>query len=461
MKWSGLWARMASFGKWKAGRVKCFLKPVWQTLRDEDGQALAIYVCAVVAVLAFVGLAIDVGQIRYQKRQFQAAADAAAVAGAIEISTCGTTAHCSAMTTAAKQAVTENGITVATSLTQCSTGASGVTLWVNNGPCFLGSSTADPNYGSSSYVEAVVQAPVNMFFARLVGFRTMNVTARAEAHAGPSSQNCLVVGANDTGNSGWGLTLNGGTIDASCGVYDDWNGSGALDEASSSGGVTSTGFKVHGSGCSPCNGGSFGSNSPVYNSPVLTDPLGYLTSDSDAPTAGSCTSQSSTPTSGTTFTQATFCSGFTVNSGTVTLSAGTYYIEGPVLLDSGATLTGTGVTLYFTGNGSLTANSNTSKISLSAPTTGNLAGIAIWQASSDSNAMIVDTGSYLNVSGAIYAPGAQLTMNSSSGTSTAGCTLIDVGQVMLDSGANISLGNSCSAFSGSQAFQGGSVTMAE
>jgi len=444
--------------------MRCFWEFLRQGLRDESGQSLVLGTVCIFTLLAFAGLAIDVGQLRYQKRQMQAAADAAALAGALELSTCGGTPDCAAMTAAAQSAVAENGLTVATPLTQCTgaPSATGLTLWVNNGPCRLGSTSADPNYGNTQYVEAVLSSPVNTFFASVAGFKSMTVTVRAVATGAPADY-CLVVSANNTSSSApTGMTLNssGGIIDATnCSVYDDSGGPNAL-ESNPGATVDSTKFMVHGA-WSPDNGGTF-SSTPSTGAPPLPDPLAYLTANNDAPTPGSCTSQSSTPGNGATLTPATFCSGFNLNSGVaVSMSPGTYIIEGGVNIGSGATLSGSGVTLYFTGSGQLQANSN-STVSLSAPTSGSLAGILIWQASSDSNAMIIDSGASSKFDGAIYAPGAQLTLNAAG--NTAACTLVDVGSVMLDASANFTINMSssdCSAYANSQAFSSGSAALVE
>ena len=78
-------------------------------LREDGGQAAILAAVGMIAILAFLGLAIDVGHLRYVKRQLQIAADAAAVAGALEIQSCGGTKNCSAMQVAAQDALTENG----------------------------------------------------------------------------------------------------------------------------------------------------------------------------------------------------------------------------------------------------------------------------------------------------------------------------------------------------------------
>jgi Flp pilus assembly protein TadG len=424
-------------------------------LADESGQALVLGSVCIVTLLVFAGLAIDVGRIRYEKRQMQAAVDAAALAGAIEMSTCGSTADCSAMTTAAKSALAENGFTVTTPLTQCaSNSSSGLTLWVNNGPCYLGSTSADPEYGSTKYVEAVLTGPVSTIFAGAAGFKTMKITVRAEAAGAPSTY-CVIVSANSASTT-QGITLqggsNGGISAPTCGIYDD-DSSSSNAVTDNSGTVTSKKFMVVGTGIQ--NSGATITPSPTTSQSALADPLTYLT----APSAGSCTGQSSTPANGATLTPATFCSGITLNSNvSVTMGAGTYYIENGINVDNGATLNGTaGVTVYIA-TGQANFNSG-STVELVAPTTGSLAGIALWQGASDTNEINLDSGATSEIDGALYAPTAELTLNSA--TNAAACTLVDVGSVMLDSGATFSVGSNCAAFSSSQAFKSGSAAMVE
>jgi Flp pilus assembly protein TadG len=420
-------------------------------LREESGQAVVVGVVSMIAVLPCVGLAIDIGQFRYEQQKMQAAVDAAALAGAIEVSSCGGTADCSAMQKAAQQALVENGFTGSTLKIQCASPGTGLTLTVNNGPCSKGSTSGDPNYGSTSYVEALLAAPSNTFFANLVGIHTIHITVRAEAYVAPSF--CLFTSTSNTTTSGpQGILLNGGTLTANCGVMDDSGSSGAL---ASNSGVTfnSTKFDVHG-GWSPNNGGAF-SSTPVTRAPAVPDPLSYLT----APTAGSCTGQNVAGSGTTTLNPGTFCYGFNLNSNTtVALNPGTYIIKGGVNVGTGATLRGTGVTLFFTGSGQLQMNSG-STAQLVAPTSGGLAGILIWEASSDSNSIIIDSGATGEYQGAIYAPSAQLTLNS--GGNTAAYTIVDVKTMILNSGANFTINSNYSSLANGSPVKSGSAALAE
>ena len=420
-------------------------------LRDESGQAIVIGVVSLMAVLPCVGLAIDVGQFRFQQQRMQSAVDAVALAGAIEVSSCAGTANCTALQTAAQQALVENGFTGSTLKKQCAAVATGLTLIVNNGPCSLGSTTGDPNYGNSSYVEALLSAPANTFFANLVGIHSIRISVRAEAYVAPSF--CLFTSTSNTTSSGpQGILPNGGTLGANCGVMDDSGSSGAL--ASNSGATfNSTKFDVHG-GWSPNNGGAF-SSTPVTAVPAVADPLSYLT----PPTAGSGTSQTVAGTGSTTLNPGTFCSGFNLNSNTtVALNPGTYIIEGGVNVGSGATMTGTGVTLYFTGSGQLQMNSG-STAQLVAPTTGSLGGILIWEASSDSNAIILNGNTSADFQGAVYAPAAQLTINSAA--NTAQYTILDVNTLILNTGANFTINSNYSSLAGGSPVKSGSAVLAE
>jgi len=420
-------------------------------LREESGQAMVVGVVSLMAVLPCVALAIDVGQFRFQQQQMQAAVDAAALAGAIEVSSCAGTANCTALQTAAQRALVENGFGGSTLKSQCATPGTVLTLTVNNGPCSLGSTSGDPNYGKTGYVEAVLSGPANTIFANLVGLRTIRIAVRAEAYVAPSF--CLFTSTSNTTSTGpQGILLNGGTLSANCGAIDDSGSSGALT-TNSGATFNTTKFSVHG-GWSPNNGGAF-SSTPVTGVPAVADPLSYLT----APTAGTCTSQTVAGTGSTTLNQGTFCSGFNLNSNTtVALNPGTYIILGGVNMGTGSTLTGTGVTLFFSGSGALQMNTG-STAQLVAPTTGSLAGIVIWEAGSDTNAMIINGNTSAKFEGAVYAPGAQLTINSAA--NTAKYTVLDVNSLILNTGANFAIGSDYSSLAGGSPVKSGSAALAE
>ena len=123
--------------------------------------------------------------------------------------------------------------------------------------------------------------------------------------------------------------------------------------------------------------------------------------------------------------------GLQIQSGTVTLSPGVYYIgEKGVSVSAGATLKGTGVTLIFTSTaspfndkkiGTFDANGGAT-IDLSAPSAGTYAGILMYQdprtPDSNTTAMNVTGNSSSSFSGAIYAPSVEVKFTGNSSMST-------------------------------------------
>ena len=431
--------------------MRGILKRLGLLVRDESGDVLILGAVGMVAIVAFAGLAIDVGQLRFERRRLQAAADAAAMAGAIELTSCGGTANCSNMQTAAKQALVENGYTASnvTLVTQCaSSSATNTLLTLNNGPCALGSTTSDPNYGNTGVVEAVVSQPQGMTFARVLGITSETVKARAEASLG-SSKFCFYTSTqpSDQGSSGpVGMLLNGGTITSSCGIMDDSGSSNALE--SDNGTFTAPIFNVHG-GWGIDNGGTF-TPKPTTSATAVSDPLSYLTPPGEGTVQQS---NNYSPGSSVTLQPGAYLGGININSGvTVTLSQGTYYMGGSINVDG--SLIGNNVTLYFT-SGTLQMNSGVT-VQLTAPTSGTYAGIVLWQSSTNSNGMDIDSGSNSYFQGAIYLPDATLTLNSSCNT-TAQYTIVDVNNLIVDSGAVFNLGNNYSSLANGSPIKGGAV----
>jgi hypothetical protein len=139
-------------------------------------------------------------------------------------------------------------------------------LTINNGPCALGAS--DPNNLNVNYVEAVVTKQQPTFFAKIFGFRTFQISARAEAGKSPAASPCL----NITGTTGQTLTLNSGAritdgVGSTCGVNDNSSGTPAVME--NSGVTVNVGtYTVHGTVTN--NGGSY-NPTPTIGAPTQPD----------------------------------------------------------------------------------------------------------------------------------------------------------------------------------------------
>ncbi len=172
-------------------------------MKDESGQVIIVTAFSLVAILASVGLAVDVGTMYRARRVLQSAADAGAIAAAVELPYGDATA-------AAQADAASNGIT---------NGSNGATVTVNNPPL------SGPNAGNSAYVEVIASQSESLFFMRALGKTSATVSARAVATLSPS-QNCIYT----LGTSGTDILINGSdTLTApNCGIIDDSSYSQAL-----------------------------------------------------------------------------------------------------------------------------------------------------------------------------------------------------------------------------------------
>jgi Flp pilus assembly protein TadG len=420
-------------------------------LADEQGSVAVMVALSMVVVVAFVGLAVDVGQLRLEKGRLQAAADAVALSGALESSQCAGTAGCAAMVTAAQTALCENGYKLnATSVpTGCTRSTSGVTLALNNGPSALGAS--DPNHGSTSYVEVVLTETQPLYFANVIGLKSMNLNARAETATG-SSNSCMYV-LRPTGTA---LQLNASTLTMQCGITIESNSSSAMQVNAST--VTADPINIH---------GGYSSSSSTINGNISTgvattsDPLAYI----PTPPLGSCGSSSASPfygaataavvnTGNATFNPGRYCQGITINAGTATFKPGIYILDSWMQVNAGS-ISGTGVTFYIT-TGSIQFNA-TANITLVAPTTGTYAGILFYQSPTNGSAAQLNAAIGSKFEGALYFPDATLQLNASN---TAAYTIVDAAQVQLNA-SKFTLNDDYSSLPGGSPIKGGTSVLVE
>jgi len=417
-------------------------------LNDERGNILVLTALCISVLLSCLAIAIDVGYIYITQRQLQMLADSAAMAGALEASACGSS-NCTVIQTAATTAVTEGGNPAPTVFLQCATASgTGLLLTINNGPCALGAS--DPNNLNVNYVEVVATRQQPTFFARLLGYSTFKISARAEAGKSPAAGPCM----NIIGTTGQTLTLNSGAkitdgVGSNCGVNVNSSGTPAVME--NSGVTVNVGtYTVHGTVTN--NGGSY-TPAPTTGAPTQPDAFqAQITAGTlSTPTQPAVSSTCCNPiNNATTLQPGYYSSGLNFNGSgyTVTMNPGVYYFGGNLMV-GGVTLRGTGVTIYMS-NGQFNMNS-LSTINLTAPSSGPTAGLVIWQPASNTSQMNLDTGSNSSWGGGVYLPGAQLTLNGDSTVS--GFGMIVAKSVMLNSAISLSCtsmpGGACPGGSGS------------
>jgi Flp pilus assembly protein TadG len=331
--------------------------------RRPAGQTFLLISIALVVLLGVSALAVDIGDLWTTRRLMQSAADAGAVAGADEIAIGGTS---TAITAAAKDAASHNGFADGGTRP----GATNtITVAVHNPP------TSGPYAANSNAVEVDVSQTQPTYFMKVLGMQTVPVSTTAVAVSLGSgscvySLDLIAPGATTVGGTA--------TVTSACGLYDNSSSSSALTV---SGGGTITAPLVGVVGGTSINGG--GSTPPSTGIVQFGDPLAYISAPSFS--SSSCSSFKTQNISGAQSPQ-TYCGGIHINAGnSVTFGSGLYVIDGGgITIDGGASVSGTGVTFYLTGNngnGSSAANysgvtiNSTATVNLGSPCDGAASGI--------------------------------------------------------------------------------------
>jgi hypothetical protein len=391
----------------------------------ESGQSLILVACSLVVLIGMLGLAVDAGYLRYVRRELQTAADAAALAGAMDVY------YGSASVLAAGYgASSENGF---------ATGANGVTVTINNPPLH------GPFAGTSypTYVEAIVQdTSVPTFFSKIFGVNNVTLSASSVAAGGI---NCIY--GLDT-LSGGALSLTASVVNSRCGVVDNSNLTGLA------GLLCAPSIQLKGSDSiifgGTCSAG-FTAAKPVAITQTVADPFASLPLPAvlAPPTApASCVSPNCFTTAhniattatisqlpiyeggtvinapgsvvtvnpGTYFGPATGGPAFKITNTTVVFNPGTYYIESRAAGQPGIQIQSTtigGATKVSFGSGTYTVYGGI--------TDNNVFGSAVnWNSTGSSASLFIIDGGGLKLTGT---PGT----SGSASTSTGGVTFFNTG----------------------------------
>lgn len=373
--------------------------------RGEAGAVLPLVALCLAALMGFAGMSVDVGYWEYQQREEQSAADGAAVGAAQQLlyTTC---PNSSVATSAAKADATSNGYT---------DGTNNVQVIVNNPP------TSGPYASDKCAVDVqVVNSGVPTWFTKLFGFNVMKETTEAVGTlAGNGNSPCIwfltTSQQNDLSNSHINTP--------SCSIVMNTS-------ANFSNSTVNAAYIGYASGTNNVSGATFENASPSSMPPVA-DPCAempgceYLTQN--PPSTSSCGTNGN-------FSNTTVPAGCYASltlSGTDTLQSGQLYVVNGQFHVNGATVTGTDDTIYLTANASDTNYSN-ANLNVSAPTTGNYAGVAIFRPGSQSAAVDMSTCKCA-FTGLVYFPTAKVNF-SNDGNSY---TVLVVGQGNLSNSTNL------------------------
>ncbi|MDR5730540.1 MAG: pilus assembly protein TadG-related protein [Terriglobia bacterium] len=384
---------------------------------DESGQMLVLTALSLTILLGFVALAVDVGVMFRAQRNMQIAADAAAVAAALNANY--STVSGSSPTSAADAAAALNGV-------------ASQYVTVNTYP-----NIAYGWHTGLGYYEVLVSTPNPTIFMNVFGLHSINVAARAVAGIVPSPSCIYVLDQTDPAT----LDVQGDALinTPNCGIEVASSSPGAICTTGGKATINAPIIRTPGgqTGSGKCNG--YQSNVLQSGSLSVTDPLNnFLGSPTDPPCSGSPDTSTFTLTgtvAGPGFGNSV-CYMNAISISNANLGPGTYVFENGVTLNGTVnvgipsapnTTTTNGATLdvenggFWQGNAALSIYAPQNKatpyngIALMVPST-NLVPTCDPSIQQPAPCLQVQFGSgYGNLTGLIYAPAATVYMQDNGG----------------------------------------------
>jgi hypothetical protein len=377
---------------------------MWHNSKRRRGAVIVLVAICLTAMVAIVALAVDGGLLMDQRRRVQSAADAAALAAAIDLfnkwaanngqDTNGT-AKAGALSIAKANSYNNDGTTS--------------TVTVNIPP------KTSANYnGLAGYAEVNITYNQQRGFSAIFGNGTIPITAHAVAagQATPFEDGMLLLGKTGqtfkvVGNAD--VDVSSGDIHADT---TDAAGAGFTGNAT----ITAPGLELGGNPGYSVSGGNVTLNTTVTpNAPYEPDPFAYL----PPPSTSGMTTQSNgtlkiTGKNPVTLNPGLYIGGISISGqANVTLNPGIYYMQGGGFSDTGqGSLTGNGVMIYNDGGGAINI-AGQGTVTLSPPT--NLPspnsmydGFTLFQNRTSTQTIQVTGNGGMNITGTFYAADALL-----------------------------------------------------
>lgn len=371
---------------------------MFDLLRCKRGNALILVAVTSPLLVAAAAIGLDTIQLSLAKQTLQRSADSAATAGAFALLQNRTP-------TAAANAV-DRDLTLNNKITLSAPRV------VQNSP------QSGPMTGDMGAVRVVLTAKRAVpFMSFFTGDEGADIQVEATAAAVPTGNYCVV--SLETG-AATGIEFGGGSaFNFGCGLATNSTGSSAIWVHGSPKVTVST---VAAPGGVPPATSFLGSPTVIPNSRPLADPFANLPHP-ELPVT--CNDKLTIDDSGDHTVEPGCYDGMDLKKGNITLNAGTYYINGDTLsFGSKATVTGNGVTFVLTSRNAVSdpdsiASLDTSggpEINLTAPTTGDYAGLVIYQDRRAPDQDVKINGNADSVlDGAIYMPTQTVTFNGGAG----------------------------------------------
>lgn len=372
-----------------------------QFAKDMHGGVLVYTALVLPMLLGISGLAVDVSTWYAGKRVAQAAADAGALAAALEVMRLEQgdedyTASESELKVIAVAAAGENGYDA----------GDGDGIEVNYPP------KSGPYAGVAGAVEVIVSQPASVFLARILMERDgVTVAGRAVALGGVKDE-CVYA----LGETGSVVSASGGAeVNLPCGIAANSSDDAAL---TTNGGacITTPSIKVVGGMEGDCIEPNKAAKTNRFTDPFATmpPPSGFSGCDENKKIKVNNGDD-------VTLEPGVYCGGISVSGGTLTFEPGQYVFDGSGLSVSGGSVSGSEVSFYITADSGQSDNisiSSDSAVNLSAPTGGDMEGVLFYQdRNSPTNITHTITGQAgTSLQGILYFPNQRL--NFAGGTSS-------------------------------------------
>ena len=373
---------MKAYGRLVVRAVTRGMKRLAALPRHAGGGVLIYTALAAPVMIGFTGLAVDGGVWYAEKRDVQSIADAAAVAGALELRRSGA----GAVQQAAVSDATTNGYDP----------AAGDTILVYNPP------VSGPRAGDTGAIEVVVRRQAPLFFAKVLIDKADTIAGRAVASIG-GNQTCLWSLSKTKRGA---ISVSGGsTVNLACGIFINSDDDEALQESGKNSCITATAIRIVGDFSGDCV-----TKEPATKVGTLADPLAEIR----PPKVDACDYVNKITVNkddNVELLPGVYCGGINVVAGgKVTFATGNFILNGAGLNIAGkSTVTGSGVSFYMTAAAKVADNisiQSGAKVTLSAPTTGAQAGI-LFHMDKAANSNITHNfsgGATMTLDGILYFP---------------------------------------------------------
>jgi hypothetical protein len=387
---------------------------------DSRGVVALVIALALPLLAGFAALAVDTSTWSSAQNSAQGAADNAVLSAVVAA---GAGASSTQITNEALANAALNGFT---------NGQNGVTVTLYNPP------NDGPNAGKSGYYEVIVKQPQKLFFGGLLGTAPTVIGRSVAAIQG--SPACLLA-LDPSAASAIGISNAAGVTANNCNVAANSSNATAVTVTNASS-LTASQLNVVGNYST--------SNASTISATIKTgaaatqDPYASLA----VPSFSGCnqTNYSLSNASTATINPGVYCGGINVsNSSTLTMNPGVYIINGGSFsVGNACTVTGSGVSIVLTGPGTAgwgTVNiSNASTVTLTAPSSGAMQGVAIYvDRNAPHNSDTIGNASAGAITGTIYSP--SQTVNFANASSSGACEQLIADIITISNAA--SFGKSC------------------